>query len=198
VKDPEAGSLSPGDPNTRLFLDHYERWRRVYAAADRAPRNQPDWKDGKLYLRENYPHQDWSGFALEQSPDGSVLLLTISTERRDTPHEAVKGVFSDVEIAGKYLILSIGDYLRINLRLDPVAWRLRDAGLSPEVEKVPIDDKQAKYMLRDAPTRYFTTGARGISWNNWLLTISYEQLNSELGQGFPEAAAAALRTDSVN
>lgn len=196
MNDNGTGTLSPDDPETRLFLDHYERWRKAYAADGRPPRNAPVWQAGKLYLRENYPHQDWSAYAFEQGSDGKVTLLTVSTERRIKPHEAVKAVFSSVALAGKYVLLTIGDYLRIQKRLDPVAWRLREAGLSPAVEKTSIDEKRAEYALKDDPTKYFITGARGISWNNWLLVLSYEDLNRALAEGFPESLAALVRLDS--
>jgi hypothetical protein len=194
MSEAAGDTFSPHDPDVVELLDHYERWRRAYARAGRPPRDMPDWANGKLYLREGFPYPDWSAFALGRNGDGEITFFHVSTERRNAPLESLDYTFSDVPTAGKYLLCKVGDYLRIDKRLDPVSRQFRERGLSNEVDKTVIDDEHAKYVLKRHPRSYFISGPRGISPINWLLTMSYDDLNEELAQGFASEVLRILNT----
>ncbi|MGE2837133.1 hypothetical protein [Mycobacterium sp. SMC-4] len=167
------------------LLARYNRWRDIYTQAGVPAWDYPEVSAGRLYFRHGYPHPDWYGFAISQDADDHFAVLKVSTERRNTPAEGVDTTFSSIREAGKYIIYNIGNFLRIERRLDPISWSFRDAGMSPEVEKVLISERYARYQLRESPETYFITGARGISWTNWLLTLSYDDVDRRLSDGLP-------------
>lgn len=176
-------SLAPDNLQVAELLARYNRWRDIYTQTRVPAWDNPELAAGKVYFRHGYPHPDWYGFVISQDANDDFAVLNVSTERRNTPVEGVDTTFSSIREAGKYLINKIGDYLRIQRRLDPISWSFRDAGMSLEVEKVLIIEKFARYQLRESPETYFITGARGISWTNWLLTLSYDELDSQLLDG---------------
>lgn len=173
-------------PDVVELLARYSRWRDIYMRAGVPPWDSPDLDADTLHFRRGHPHPDWYGFAISKDVDERYAVLNVSTEHQNTPTEGVDTTFSSVREAGNYIIYNIGDFLRIECRLDPISWTFRDAGMSPDVEeKVPIDERHAKYRLRNSPDTYFVTGAGGISWTNWLLTLTYDDLDRRLTDGLP-------------
>lgn len=166
------------------FLQHYNAWRNIYGRFGKPPRDEPDWQDGGLWLRDGFPNPDWSAFVIERTGNGYDLLQA-TTERRSDPVTSHQGYFSRFEDAGKYVIAAIGDYLRIDRRLDPVSWTWDDEGVPPGVEEIVSSDSRVTYRLREDHEVYCVM-ARGDRAYSHLLLLTYEDLGQMLLNGFPE------------
>jgi hypothetical protein len=189
-------SADMNERDTNELISHYNKWRQIYRYADNFEPNEPDWDDGRLYFRKGYPHPDWSALILASAPDGHYKVLHASTERRNTPIESTRAVFSRVEDAGKYIIYEVGDLLRVSLGLVPLEQKWRDAGLDEQVSKIILSDKQARYELRRDESAYFVAYSGGVQPYNHILALSYDQLDSELLDGFSESLITRIAADS--
>lgn len=172
------------------LIGQYEKWRRIYACAGEPAWDEPVWEDGRLNLRYGYPHMDWSGYTIE-SRDSGFDLMRVSTERRKEPLEGLVGFFSHLEDLGKCLLFSIGESLRISLRIDPIEWSWPD-GLDPRVKQTSLDTYVSKYELKDDPGRYCILQAGGVQPENRLLPMTYDELDSALLEGMPESVTSRL------
>jgi hypothetical protein len=170
------------------LIERYNMWRTIYTRAGKPARNEPQWVDGSLWLRDGYPHPDWSAFVIQPEASG-YKVLRASTERRIDPVLSYQGFFSRLQDAGKFIIAAVGDYLRIERRLDPIAWRWQDAGLDPAVEELVKSDDEVTYRLRQNSDAYcvMTLGDRPYSH---LLPLTYDELTDVLLQGFPDDLVA--------
>ncbi|WP_156664703.1 hypothetical protein [Mycobacterium sp. 852002-51057_SCH5723018] len=180
------------DQDIEELINHYNRWRQIFRYANQSVPNEPIWENGRLYFREGYPNPGWSALILEFSSDGHYAVLHASTERRNTPLESTRAVFSQVQDAGKYIMYEVADLLRVSIGLKPLERQWRDAGLDASVRKVTLSDKQAKYELVTDPTVYFIAYSGGIQPFNHILPLSYDQLDSQLLEGFPSRVTAQL------
>jgi len=171
------------------LIDRYEQWRKIYARLGQSPRDEAAWKDGRLHLRSGYPYPDWSGYVIE-SVDGGFNVLTVTSERRNEPLETLAAFFTDIDDAGKYIIVNIGDDLRIRLRLDPIEWAWEDAGLDPRVEQTSLAEYVSKFELKDQPRRYFVLQAGGVQPENRLLPMTYDEIDQLLLDGIGNVDAA--------
>lgn len=173
------------------LIKHYDLWRRVYATAGKAPRNEADWKDGNLWLRDGYPRPDWRAFVI-QPQAGGYKVFRATTERRDDPAMSPQGFFSRLQDAGKFVIAAVGDYLRIDRRLDPISWAWQDSGSDPAVEELIASDREVTYRLRGNSDAYciMTLGDRPYSH---VLPLTYDRLTNLLLEGFPEDVVAAAQ-----
>ncbi|MCV7347337.1 hypothetical protein [Mycolicibacterium rhodesiae] len=173
------------------LLARYEKWRRVYALAGKAPRDDPVWEAGRLHLRSGFPYPGWAGFILQPN-DVGWAVLRVTSERRNEPLESLCGVFSSVDEAGKYIVLKVGEYLRIDLRLDPIEWAWEDSGLDQRVRQLSIEQYVSRFELKDDPSRYFVLQVGGVQPVNKLLTLSYDELDALLLEGMPESVLSGL------
>lgn len=164
------------------LLSQYEKWRAIYTSVGHAPRDEPVWERGRLYLRVGYPFEGWSGYIVEGN-QGGCDVLRVTTEHRNEPAESKIGFFTDIEDAGKYIIWNVGESLRISCRVDPIEWIWDDLGLDPRVEQVSLDDYTSRFQLKSDPARYFVLQAGGIQPENRLLPITYTELDRELTNG---------------
>lgn len=96
-------------------------------------------EDGRVWFRRDYPHPDWTAYAIDTGT-GSAVVLSVSTERRNVPLISVEAVFSRVEDAGKYIVATIGDLFRITARKNPIFWEWEDAGIAPNINITRVDD----------------------------------------------------------
>lgn len=176
------------------LLDHYNKWRQVHRNAGKFEPNEPDWEDGRLYFRNGYPYPDWSAYIL-RATDSLYEVLHASTERRNTPAESSQAVFSRVQDAGKFIVYEVADLLRSSLGLQPLARRWREAGLDPEVEKIVVSDKQARYELKSDQSAYFLAYSGGVQPFHRILLLTYDELDAELLEGFPDNVIAPLRNE---
>lgn len=183
---------------THALVEHYNRWRQIYRYADQPEPNEPDWDNGRLYFRRGFPHPDWSALILAPTADGHVEVRHASTERRNTPAESSRALFSRVEDAGKYIVFETADLLRVALGLPSLEQRWRDAGLDDRVNKVLASDRKAKYELRSDDSAYFFAFSGGIQPYNHLLALSYDELDAVLLDGFPESVASRLDSEKAN
>jgi hypothetical protein len=165
------------------LMRYHEKWSTISAKAGKAPRDEPDWEDGRLWFRDGYPHPDWSAFVIEPKEEGFEVYRA-STERRVDPVLSLQGYFSRLDVAGKFIIAKIGNYLRINSRLDPISWQWEDAGLAPEVEELIYSDREVTYRLRNDPATYCIM-ALGDRPYSHILPLTYGRLTRELLHGFP-------------
>lgn len=178
--------MDKASPELKQLISHYAKWRRVYGSMGKPAPDEPDWENGRLNFRYGYPHPDWWAYVLEVSPGPLHRVLRASTERRETPVESLRATFSRIEDAGKYIIYEIAEDLRIACGLDPITWNWRAKGLDPRVDKVDLAAGESKYVLHDDPSIYFTAYSGGIQPYNHILAISYDELDAELLEGFPE------------
>ncbi|KAA1244119.1 hypothetical protein F0Q45_25115 [Mycobacterium simiae] len=174
------------------LIRRYNEWRRIYYYAGQAEPNEPDWQNDRLYFSDGYPYPDWSAYILERDPEGQYHVLHASTERRNIPLETSRAVFSRIQDAGKYIVYEIADLLRVSLGLDSLEKKWRDAGLDPEVNKIFLSDKQAKYELRSDAKAYLIAYSGGIQPYHHILRLSYDQLDVALLEGFPESVTNRL------
>jgi hypothetical protein len=172
------------------LIGRYDSWRDAYTRAGKPAPNEPDRENGRLYFRIGYPYPDWRAFIIEKT-DLVYQVLSASTERSTKVTEGWKADFSRLEDAGKYIIATIADYLRIECRADPTAWKWRAAGLDPQVQKEDLPDGLARYSLLRDPSIYMITNARGIKPEHHVLALSYEDLRRALADGLPDGVAPA-------
>lgn len=175
----------------RDLISRYARWSRISSIAGKRIRDDPAWEDGRLHLRVGYPHPGWTGYVLEPGEAGWAVF-TVASERRDEPQESLSGFFSDVEDAGKYVVLRIGDSLRISRRMDPVVWAWETSGLDPRVRQISLDQYVSRFELKDEPSRYFVLQVGGVQPEHRLLTLSCDELDRILLDGMPESILGQL------
>ncbi len=187
--------LKEDDPDIAELVMQYNYWRKIYAFAGKPPPDEAVWEDGRLNFRFGYPHPDWWAYILEDTVDDNYRVLRASTERSDTPIESSKGIFSRIKDAGKFIIYGVAESLRIDCRLDPVSWKWDDAGLDSQVVADIQSDKVVKYVLRRDPSAYFIM-TRGDMRYSHILPITYDELNAELLEGFPESVTSRISTGS--
>jgi hypothetical protein len=188
-------NLKEDDPNISEMVFRYNRWRQIYGYVGEPSPGEADWDSGRLYLRFGYPHPDWWAYILEGTDDGRYCVLRASTERTIAPVESSEGIFARIKDAGKFLIYEVAESLRINCRLDPLSWKWDDAGLDPQVEAQIESDRVVKYVLRSNPDAYFIM-TRGDMRYSHILPLSYDELDAELLEGFPESVTSRLNAGS--
>lgn len=184
-------NFDQSDPDILELLGRYEKWREIYGLVGKPPPGEPLWENGRLLFRFGYPSPDWWAFVLEGTDDGRYRVLRSSTERSNTPAESSKGVFSRIKDAGKFMIYSVGESLRIDCRLEPLAWKWDDAGIDPQVEVEVESDRVVKYVLRTDPDAYFIMGPSDKRYSH-ILPLTYDQLDAELGESFSENVVSRL------
>jgi len=174
------------------LMRHYGKWRSIYALAGKPSRDEPRWDDeGRLWLSYGYPHPDWTAFVIEPQLDG-YKLFRASTERRNEPVLSPQGFFSRLDVAGKYVIAKVGNYLRIDCRMDPVTWAWEDAGLEDRVGEVVYSDREVKYFHSSDENNYFVMTLADRPYSH-ILPLTYDDLNSLLLMGFPEHVTCAAK-----
>jgi hypothetical protein len=188
-------TLKADDPDIAELARRYDGWRKIYGYAGEAPPDAADWDDGRLYFRFNYPYPDWWAYILEATGDGRYRVLRASTERSAVPVETSKGIFARLEDAGKFIIYEIAESLRIDCRLEPLSWKWDDAGLDPLVDVNIESDRVVKYSLRSDPSAYFIM-TRGDMPYSHILPLSYDELDAELLDGFPEGVMSRISAES--
>ncbi|MUM09045.1 hypothetical protein B5P44_30205 [Mycobacterium sp. CBMA 213] len=186
--EPETGIASPesqADPQLNELVSRWQKWRRIYAYAGQPAHDEPVWESGQLHLRHGYPFPGWTSYIVEAA-DGGYYVMTATTERRNNPLEGSAGFFTHADDAGKYIIWNIGEDLRLDCRLDPIAWAWEDGGLDVRVHCTPRAEFVSRYELISDPSRYFILRAGGIQPENHLLPLTYDELESQLLDGMPE------------
>jgi hypothetical protein len=183
-------------PDVVELIARYNKWRRIYGYAGKAAPDVPDWESGRLYFRVGYPHPDWSAYILELNRDGLYRVLHASTERREIPTESPSGSFSRIEDAGKFIIYKAATSLMIACFMDPLSWKWDDAGLDPKVDAKIQSDRVVKYVLRSNPHAYFVM-TRGDMPYSHMLPLSYDELDAQLLEGFPESVTSRVNAESL-
>ncbi|MCV7381162.1 hypothetical protein H7K38_21270 [Mycobacterium alsense] len=187
--------LDRDDPEIAELAVWYNRWRQIYGYAEQPPPDEVHWDRGRLYFRFGYPSPDWWGYILEATAEGCYRVLRTSTERRAVPVESSLGIFSRIEDAGKFIIYSIAESLRIDSRMDPVGWKWDNAGLDPQVDADVQSDRVVRYVLRTNPNAYFVMTRADMRCSH-LLPLSYSELDAVLLDGFPESVTSRINTES--
>jgi hypothetical protein len=177
------------------LIARYNLWRRIYGYAGKAAPDEPYREGGRLHFRVGYPHPEWSANVIECGADGLYRVLHVSTERRDSPIESATGIFSRLEDAGKFIIFKAATSLMISCFMDPLTWKWEDAGLDPRVDAQVQSDQVVKYVLRNNPLAYFVM-TRGDMPYSHILPLSYDELDAELLDGFPEGVVSRLSSES--
>jgi hypothetical protein len=179
------------DPGLEELLGRYEKWRQIYAYAGKPAMDEPYLGSGRLLFRAGYPFPGWTAYVIE-AKDGGYNVLRATTERRNEPLETLRGFFSSLNDAGKYVISNIGDSLRIDLRIDPIYWTWEDSGLDPRVIQTSVGQFVSKFELKENPSRYFVLQAGGIQPENQLLPLTYDELDELLVDGLPDSILSRL------
>lgn len=191
--------LSRSDQGVIELIAHYSKWCRIYRYAGRAPSapDEPDLENSRLYFRRGYPLPDWTAYIIEATADGEFCVLRTSTERRNTPVEAREAVFSRIEDAGKFVIYKAATYLRVDCGLESITQKWRAEGLDSRVEKTIMSEDRAKYSLHSDPSIYFIAYSGGIQPYNHILTLSYDELDDVLLEGFDDAVTSQLASETT-
>lgn len=179
------------DAGLEELLGHYEKWRQIYTYAGKSPMDEPCWEGGRLSLRAGYPSPAWTAYIIE-AKGGGYDVLRSTTEHRNEPFESLRGFFTSLDNAGKYVIANIGDSLRIELRIDPIYWAWEDSGLDPRVVQTSLGRYISKFELREDPTRYLVLQVGEMQPENRLLPLTYGELDELLLDGLPESVLARL------
>ncbi|WP_156764023.1 hypothetical protein [Mycobacterium sp. 852002-50816_SCH5313054-b] len=182
--------LEADDPDIAELIVRYNRWRRIYGYAGEPPPDEADWDGGRLYFRFGYPYPDWWAYILEGTDDG-YRVLRASTERSIAPVESSMGIFARIKDAGKFMIYQVAESLRINCRLEPLSWKWDDAGLDPRVYADIQSDQVVNYSLRSNPHAYIIM-TRGDMPYSHILALSYDELDAELLDGFPQTVTSRI------
>jgi hypothetical protein len=186
-------TLEKDDPDVAKLLARYDAWRRIYSYAGESPPDEADWEDGRLFFRFGYPHPDWWAYVLEDA-GGDYRVSRISTERSAVPIESLKGRFSRIQDAGKFMIYEVAESLRINCRLEPLSWKWDDEGLDSHVEAQIKSDREVKYALRGNPQAYFIM-TRGDMPYSHILPLSYDDLDANLLNGFSDSVVSRVNAE---
>ena len=176
------------------LISRYNKWREAYLCGGKPAPNEPAWENGRLNFRIGYPYPDWRAFIIDETDDG-YRVLNATTERSNVATEGWKATFSRLEDAGKYVIATIADYLRIECRTDPIALRWRTEGLDPRVSKEELPGGLAKYVLTSNPDAYMISTGRGTKPEHHVLPLSYDALNLILAEGLTHEISHCIEAD---
>lgn len=191
--------LDQGDPEVIELIARYNKWRRIYRYAGKASSapDEPAVENGRLYFRRGYPLPDWTAYVVEATGGGEFRVLRVSTERRNTPVEALEAIFSRIQDVGKYLLYKVATSLRVEIRLQSITQKWRAEGLDQRVDKGVVSAEQAKYSLRSDPAIYFIAYSGGIQPYNHILPRSYDELDEILLDGFQSSVTSQLSTEAT-
>ncbi|WP_204079938.1 hypothetical protein [Mycobacterium riyadhense] len=189
-------------PGLQEVADRYETWRRRWLSTTgiESSRGSPEFSDRCLWFRNGYPYPDWTATIIEPSHLG-FLVLSATTERRNSPLIAVEAVFTRLEDAGKYVLAFFGDMLRLECKLEPLYRQWRRAGICSCLEKGTaeqqvvefianyngvsrdvIDRLTHKYWVKAEPERYAHLSSFDEPTSR-VLTMSYNELDVMLTEG---------------
>jgi hypothetical protein len=146
---------------------------------------------GPKRTSQGNPYPGRTAYLIE-SKGGGYDVLKSTTERRNEPLESLRAFFTCIDDAGKYIVLNIGDSLRIDCRIDPIYWAWEDSGLDPRVTQTSLGEYVSKFELKEDPNRYFVLQAGGIQPENRLLPLTYDELDGLLLDGMPESVLSRL------
>jgi hypothetical protein len=129
------------------------------------PYDEPDWTDGRLYLRSDYSEKVrrwpewaekgyWGAWIIAPTPEEYFCVLrSLLHERASERTEDMQVIFSSFSNAGKYVIMRIGDSARVSLRLKSlfVEWKAR--GLDARIRVESASQEAVDFLTRRSPTR---------------------------------------------
>jgi hypothetical protein len=129
------------------LIERYDAWRSRWTAVTG---NEPSWcaaelLDGQLWIRDGYPYPDWKAKVIEQGEFG-YLVLTATTERSNSPRIAIESIFSNLEDAGKYIVVNLGDKLRLESNLEPLFRKWHGSGLDDSLNKESADERTVQFI----------------------------------------------------
>ncbi|WP_293349482.1 hypothetical protein [Mycobacterium sp.] len=189
-------------PGLTELISRYDAWRSRWTAVTG---NESSWGaaellDGRLWIRDGYPYPDWKAKVIEPCELG-YLVLSATTERSNSPRTAIESVFSNLDDAGKYVIVNLGDMVRRKRNIEPLYRKWQRSGLYSDLTKEPVDEPVVqfiadyngveddlvrqfihKYSLRERPDRYaYLTPADEPK--SRILVESYDALDEVLTEG---------------
>lgn len=193
-------------PGLTELTDRYDEWRSRWASVTG---NEPSWiaaelVDGQLWIRDGYPYPDWKAKVIEPCEFG-YLVLSATTEKRNSARTAIEAVFSHLEDAGKYIIVNLGDIVRLKSNLEPLYRAWRRSGLDSNLDKEAPDERVVqliadfnhvgkdvvrqsihKYSLRERPGRYAYLSPADEPKSR-ILVESYGALDATLTEGLEDS-----------
>jgi hypothetical protein len=163
MSDMQPGGPPPEDESAEV-VRYYNFWRTVARAAGQGSRDEPDWKDGRLYFRSDYSEKlekwpewdqlgDWGAWIIAPRSEGYVCVLSsVRHERSAERSEDIEVMFSRIADAGKYIILRIGDSVRSDLRLKTLFVKWDDRDLDSRIQAEPADQRTIEFLSKETPT----------------------------------------------
>jgi hypothetical protein len=186
--------MDRNDPDIVQLVERYDKWRRIYGYAGKVAPDVPGWESGRLWFRDGYPYPDWWAYVLEAISGPRYRVLRASTERSQTPVGSLKGSFSRIHVAGKFIIYNAAICLRSACRMEMIGPKWRSTGLDPRVDAQIESDRVVKYVLRSNPDTYFIM-TRGDMRYSHILPLSYDELDAQLLEGFPESVTSRINSE---
>ncbi|WP_233214768.1 hypothetical protein [Mycobacterium sp. 4858] len=191
---------------------YYDLWRRLANSEGRGSYEEPDWHEGRLYLRSDYWDKikewpqwgafgDWAAWVIAPMPGGRFRVLrSLKHERAGQRSEEIAAIFSRFVDAGKYVILRMGDSLRSGLRLKTLFIQWDDRGPSQRLEVGPAGPDIIDLLCTEMPTldkdsveRYLKRYTLKSDPDSFAYTFPSEEPRMEvLALSFKELTAALL------
>lgn len=173
-------------------VEHYNFWRGIANGASGGTYDAPDGQGGRLYFRSNYSEKlktwpewaefgDWGAWIIAPTSGGYFSVLSsLKHERESRRDEDIKVMFSKFSDAGKYIIMRIGDGVRVDLRLRTQFVKWEDGGLDSHILIEPADRDAVDFMNKECPTL-----KKGFA-EQYLKRYTLQSDPSSYGFAFPE------------
>lgn len=149
---------------------------------------------------------DWGAYIIETTPTGFFCVVrSLWHERAPQRTERPEALFSRAEDAGKYVIAQAADEIHVGLRLESQFLKWEAQGLGPSIDiETPSDDDLQEFIkripgitvssARQHRTKYklvghpevFAVTSSGNGPYMHVLTLSFDQLDSQLANGLPQ------------
>lgn len=172
-------------------IKHYSFWRKIANEACRGSYDEPDRQNDRMYFRSDYSEKlkkwpewaesgDWGAWIIDRVPDYFCVLSSLKHERAAQRDESIKVFFSKFSDAAKYVIMRIGDSVRVDLRLTSQFVKWDDRGPSPRILVEPADRQAISVMKTESPT------PQDGFIEEHLKRYTFEEDRSSYGYAFPE------------
>lgn len=180
------------DEGLSEVVGHYDLWRKIANAVGKTDYDGPDKQDGRLYFRSDYSEKlnkwpqweeqgNWGAWIIAPTSEGYFCVLSSLKHERETQRdEDIKVLFSNFSDAGKYIILRIGDSVRVDLRLKTQFVKWDDQGLDSRILIEPANPEVIDFLNREYPAL-----KEGFA-ERYLKRYAFEDHPRSYGFAFPE------------
>lgn len=205
------------------LITHYDLWRKISSSVGGDSYDEAEIQDHRLYLRSDYADKlkkwpdwaefgDWGAWIITSTAEGYFCVWSsLKHERQAERDEDIKVLFSKLSDAGKYVIMRIGDGVRVDLRLQTQYVKWDDRGLDSHILVEPANQEAIAFLNTQCPTlregfaeqylkRYTFENHPGSYAFAFpedqprmeVLAMSFEELTAALLEGMPDSITSQV------